>query len=1025
MRYLKAASLCAVVGMVVALLPMTALAQQGIINTVAGGGPNNVPALQANVYYPYGVVSDGAGNYYIAASNACRVYKVNSSGVLTVVAGDGFCNDRGDGGQATKAEVYYPTGVAVDSVGNVYIANPYDCDVRKVDTSGIISVYAGTRGICSFGGDGGPATAAGAYLSYPYSIATDAAGNLYIGDFNNYRIRKVDIGVNLSTIAGSGTAGYSGDGVSGGATSIAMSNPESVAVDASGNLYWDDTSNYVIREVDTTGTSYTVAGTPGTSLQNPNGDGGAATSATIGYIYGLTTDHATPATIYLSDYSDCVVRAFQVGGVINTVVGQSFACGSGGDGGPATSANLYYPYGVAADGLGNLFIAQQLTFTVREAALGGNINTVAGNGTNNFPGNNVPATGADLNYPEGVAADHAGNFYIADSTNCVVRKVDTSGIITLFAGTTLSCGFSGDGGAATSAKLNFPTGVAVDASGNVYIADTDNLRIREVDAGGNISTFAGGGGSGFCGDGGPATSACLYYPEGVAVDKTGNVYIADYDNLRVRKVNTGGLISTFAGNGNSGYDGEGPATAHSLSYPSGVAVDFAGTVYIADQGNYRVRKVDQFGNMSTWAGNGSCCTIINNTVADQTSLYLPWSVATDPAGDVLVGTLYSDLVVLVDGQQMLHFYAGTQSDYDFLGDGGPALSAALRYAYGVGTDQSGNAYIADSNNLRIREVSAIANLNASRYNVVFNLQPIKTTSGAQQVTLAATGPISFGGITLSDTTHFSESDGCGGVNTGQTCTADFYFTPGSAAGTFYATASVNSNSFYGSPFTIYLTASSTGVSVAPTSITFKNTPVGLKSTAKNVKVSNKSSNTLTFGAPAISPNFQLVAPTASPACGAPVAAGGFCYYGVVAVPAHVGVLTGSLAIYDSDGSSPQFVSLSVTGTIGTASPTALSFGTITVGSTAAAKKVTVKYSGPGSLTFTPVTFSGPNGTDFGVAASGNTCSTSTPLVSGGSCFWLLNFTPSAATTESGTAHINGTTSVGGGSLPVALSGTGQ
>jgi sugar lactone lactonase YvrE len=221
----------------------------------------------------------------------------------------------------------------------------------------------------------------------------------------------------------------------------------------------------------------------------------------------------------------------------------------------------------------------------------GTITTFAGNGTQGFSGDGGPATSAGLSYPGGVAVDAAGNLYIADTSNHRVRKVSTSGTITTVAGNG-TFGFSGDDGPATNATLSYPTEVAVDAVGNLYIADTGNLRVRKVSASGTITTVAGNGIYGFSGDGGPATNASLVIPRGVAVDAVGNLYIADYGNSRVRKVSSWGTITTVAGNGSPGFSGDGgPATSAALGYPRGVAVDAAGNLYIADTDNNRVRKV--------------------------------------------------------------------------------------------------------------------------------------------------------------------------------------------------------------------------------------------------------------------------------------------------------------------------------------------------------------------------------------------------------------------------------------------------
>ena len=275
--------------------------------------------------------------------------------------------------------------------------------------------------------------------------------------------------------------------------------------------------------------------------------------------------------------------------MISTVAGNGTANFSG-DGSPATAAQLYNPFSVAADSSGNLFIADTYNHRIRKVDSSGMISTVAGNGVANFSGDNGPATVAELHNPYGVAVDSSGNLFIADFENNRIRKVDSSGNISTVAGSTR--GFSGDNGPATAAQLLKPSGIAVDSSGNLFIADYGNHSIRKVDSGGMISTVAGNGTEGFSGDTGPATAAQLSLPYRVAVDGSGNLFIADTNNRRIRKVDSSGNISTVAGNGTRGFSGDtGPATAAELSSPTGIAVDSSGNLFITDTSNHRIRKV--------------------------------------------------------------------------------------------------------------------------------------------------------------------------------------------------------------------------------------------------------------------------------------------------------------------------------------------------------------------------------------------------------------------------------------------------
>jgi len=322
-------------------------------------------------------------------------------------------------------------------------------------------------------------------------------------------------------------------------------------------------------------------------------------------------------------------------GVITTVVGDGVE-GYSGDGGPATSAELG-PIGVAIDAAGNIYIADTNNL-IRKVDTSGIITTVAGNGSYSFSGDGGPATSAALGNPTGVAVDASGNLYIADTQNDRVRKVDNSGIITTVAGNgNYASIYTGDGGPATSAMI-YPKGVAVDASGNLYIAETTDNRILKVDKSGIITTVAGYSSTvGYGGDGGPATRAMLNYPLGVAVDTFGNLYIADTGNNCVRKVDTYGIITTVAGYWAKGYSGDhGPATHAMLNYPTSVAVDASGNLYIADLKNYRVRKVDTSGTITTVAGNGIPNYSGDGGPAVYAELGYPYGVAVDTFGNLYI-----------------------------------------------------------------------------------------------------------------------------------------------------------------------------------------------------------------------------------------------------------------------------------------------------------------------------------------------------------------------------------------------------
>jgi hypothetical protein len=340
--------------------------------------------------------------------------------------------------------------------------------------------------------------------------------------------------VNIATVAGDGQKGYAGDGAS--ALQAELSGPSGIAFDGAGGFYFADTNNHRIRHVDASGVITTVAGNGTAGF---TGDGGSALLSEISSPSSVSSDGA--GGFLIADAGNERIRRVDAGGTITTVAGNG-RYGFLGDGGPAVNAQLNYPAEVSPDGSGGYYIADEFNNCVRRVDAGGIITTVAGNEVNGFAGDGGPATDARLNYPTGVASDGAGGFYIADSSNERIRRVDAHGIITTVAGNG-RYGFSGDGGPAVNAQLNYPAEVAANGAGGFFVADSSNERIRQVDANGVITTVAGDGHGGFAGDGGPATDARLDSPTGMAIDGTGGILISDTGNARIRYFPLGNGIS--------------------------------------------------------------------------------------------------------------------------------------------------------------------------------------------------------------------------------------------------------------------------------------------------------------------------------------------------------------------------------------------------------------------------------------------------------------------------------------------------
>ncbi len=534
---------------------------------------------------PTGITVNGLGEMYIADRGNNVVRKVDAKGVMSTFAGTGAIGTAGDGALAYLSQMDHPTGVAYSTFGGgiVYFTDQVNNVVRKVDPTGKITLFAGNYGAGGYGGDGGLATAAACKLNNPIGIDVDPfTGDVYIADQNGQRIRRVDYATSkIYTAAGTGVAGFLGAG--GPATSTQMSQPYSVVTDTFGNFFVADRNNHIIRKIDKTGKISTVAGT------------GVA--------------------------------------------------GFSGDGAAATAAQLSGPTGISIDQTGNLYICDQANNRIRKVdKVSGNISTIAGTGAlGNTDG--AATTTAKFYYPTSVLSDKTGtNIYIADGNNNRVRKLNGT-TVSNFAGSSAgTAGFSGDGGVATSALMSDPKAMCFDKTESImYVCDFLNNAVRQITMSTNtINKFAGSAPTGgFGGDGGPASSALLKNPAGVWTDKGGSVYISDFSNNRVRKVNvTSGNISTVAGNGTPGYSGDGgDAVLAQLTGPFGISLDTTGAFFIADRDNDVIRKVTpvllaKFSSAATTACQDSCILFTNESIGIIDSKL--WSVT--PAGATISST---------------------------------------------------------------------------------------------------------------------------------------------------------------------------------------------------------------------------------------------------------------------------------------------------------------------------------------------------------------------------------------------------
>jgi hypothetical protein len=745
----------------VALLsPSQTWAQQNnTIATVAGGVAPNATATSADIAGPNSAAEDANGNIYIASPSSYYVFKVNpATNTLSVVAGTGIAGFSGDGGPATLATLLSPAAVAVDKTGNVYIADLNR--IREVTTDGKINTIAGTGKPClpSWGmcGDTGPAVQA--QMSTPMGLFADGSGNLYIADTGDMRIRELSGGV-ITTVVGNGhicDSPVQPCGDNGPALQGQLDLPIGVVLDAANNIYIGDTRDQRIRLVTaSTGiiSAYAGRGIFCTDSTFLCGDGGPKANARFHNPSSVSLDSA--GNLYIADTLDNRIREVDAGGnqYVHTMAGTG-TLGFAGDGGNAKSAELDGPVGLIVDSLGTITIADSGNQRIRQV-VNTNINSIAGGGTG---GDSGAPTQATLAEPLTVVWDTAGNYYIADTANNRIRKVTPGGVISTVAGNG-SAGYTGDGGAATAATLNQPQAVVVDTAGDIFIADTGNLVIREVNASTQqITTIAGNGSpcdptTARCGDGGPATKGSITFVTALALDGSDNLYIADYYGNRIRKVNGSGIISTVAGTGARGHIGDGgPATQAKLNRPYGVAADVNGNVYIADSLNNRIRCVlgvaggcggssGNVGFIVPYAFTGKASFSGDGGPAEKATMQHPDEVELDPSGNLFVAAGADVVVRRIDAaSQTILTVAGNAKkpgNFGFAGDGGPATKATLDNT-GLSVNSSGNLLIADTGNNRIRQVDLMAAVNLPK-KVSFPNTPVGQTSQPVNVNLKNTG----------------------------------------------------------------------------------------------------------------------------------------------------------------------------------------------------------------------------------------------------------------------------------------------
>jgi sugar lactone lactonase YvrE len=667
------------------LLAPAVRAQDAVdIHTVAGRGiGDGRAATAASLDTPTGVTFAADGAVLIADYQHHRIRRIDpGSGVITTLAGT-LQGTEGDGGTPDVVQLKGPVRVRLTKLGDVLIVEREGTRIRRIrKDNGLVDTVPVGANVPAFA------------LVAPNDVAEDSQGNLYIADMGGHRVWQLStLGV-TTPFAGTGAPAFSGD--NGPAAAAALQFPSCVAVGPGDVVYICDKANNRIRKVQG-GIITTVAGT---GVPGFTGDG-VATAVALKEPEDIAI---AGGILYFSDQENNRIRQIDLGNNALTTLAGTGPSGFGGENVPGASSTLASPMGLAIASDGRVVFAERDAHRVR-ALGGGTLTTLAGDGINRFGGDGGPGLDATFRLVEGVAADAAGNLFISDSGNNRIRKVDAAtGTVSTIAGNGTTT-FGVDGVPATVVGLDGPSDVVVDAAGNVIFSDTHHHRVRLVGTDGKIHTVIGNGVSGFSGDGGPAANAQLASPTGLAFDTAGNLYIADFDNHRIRMIDLNGNVQTIAGDGNGGFNGDGlGATATSLFNPTDVALDSAGNMIIADMRNQRVRRLDKAsGTITTIAGTGTALSSDDFIPAVTANLLFPTDVAVDAQGNVLITDSGSNRIRRVDANGVIDSIVGSRTPGDS-GDDGPALLARLLTPLRMFMAPDGRLLIVDHDNNRIRAV---------------------------------------------------------------------------------------------------------------------------------------------------------------------------------------------------------------------------------------------------------------------------------------------------------------------------------
>lgn len=695
-----------------------------VVTTLAGSagqaGSTDATGSSARFYLPYGVAVDGSGNVYVSEYGNHTIRKISSGAVVTTLAGNSGYSGYVDG-TGSAARFNYPFDISIDGSGDIYVADFYNQIIRKVSSGGAVTTFAGTAGQTgsadssgtstrfnninslttdtsgnlyaadtgnhlirkivissgavtthagvanSFGSNDGAALSGLAKFNLPTSIVTDSGGNMFVAENGNHIIRKITPAGAVSVFAGA--VGQAGN-VNANAGSARFNGPSHLAIDSSDNLYVSDDNNHSIRKIEPDADVTTLAGTGSAGAAD-----GTGTGASFNRPCGVWA--STNGNLFVTDHANhCIRKIVRATGVVTTFAG---SCGSiGSTDATGTAAKFYYPYELAGDNAGNLYVADEYNHTIRKITSGGVVTTLAGKaGTiGSSDGSNA---GGRFSQTRGIAVDSNKNLYLADNFNHCVRKITPDGTVSTFVGL---CGTSGNAtGTGTAARFNYIAEIEIDGSDNLYIADHFNNIVRKSDSAGVVTTFATG----------------ISRPHGVAIDGSGNLYVSELESHHIKKITALGAVSNFAGSsGNSGTT-NGSGSSARFNRPHGIAY-YNSTLYVADGDNHCIRAMTLAADVSTFAGT---CGTSGNTNSPA-KFYEPVAITIDGSGNLYVADTFNSTIRKITQGQVVTTVVGSAGTHGY--QNGTGSAAYFNKPHGLvynGTD----LYVADTYNYVVRKVS--------------------------------------------------------------------------------------------------------------------------------------------------------------------------------------------------------------------------------------------------------------------------------------------------------------------------------